>query len=49
MGHGWASDVALSNTHERSSLTSRFLLYKNTKVSINNAFEPHFKIRILFL
>ena len=34
MGHGWASDVALSNIHERSSLTSRFLLYKNTKVSI---------------
>ena len=34
MGHGWASDVALSNIHERSSLTSRFLLFKNTKVSI---------------
>ena len=34
MDHGWASDVALSNIHERSSLTSRFLLYKNTKVSI---------------
>ena len=34
MGHGWASDVALSNIHKRSSLTSRFFLYKNTKVSI---------------
>ena len=42
MGHGWASDVALRNIHERCSLTSRFLLYKNT-------FEPHFKIRILVL
>ena len=34
MGHGWASDVALSNIHERSLLTSCFLLYKNTTVSI---------------
>ena len=34
MGHGWASDVALSNIHERYSLISRFLLYKNKKVSI---------------
>ena len=34
MCHGWASDVALSNIHECSSLTSRFLLYKNTKFSI---------------
>ena len=34
MGHGWVSDVALSNIHECSSLTSRFLLYKNTKFSI---------------
>ena len=34
MGHGWASDVALSNIHERYSLTLRFLLYKNKKVSI---------------
>ena len=33
-GHGWASDVALSNIHERYSLTSRFLLYKNKTVSI---------------
>ena len=32
--NGWASDVALSNIHERSSLTPRFLLYKNTNVSI---------------
>ena len=36
MGHGWASDVMLSNIHECSSLTSRFLLYKNTKFSIKN-------------
>ena len=34
MGHGWASDVALSNIHERYSLTSPFLLYKNKKASI---------------
>ena len=34
MGHGWASDVALSNIQKHSSLTSHFLLYKNTKDSI---------------
>ena len=34
MGHRWASDVTLSNIHERYSLTSPFLLYKNKKVSI---------------
>ena len=51
MGHGgWVNDIMLSNIHERSLLTSRFHLYKNTKVSMvhnKNAFEPHFKIRIL--
>ena len=35
MGHdGWANVVTLSNIHERSSFTSRFHLYKNTKVSM---------------
>ena len=34
MGHGWTGDVALSNIHERYSLTSPFLVYKNKKVSI---------------
>ena len=35
MGHdGWASVVTLSNIHERSLFTSRFHLYKNTKVSM---------------
>ena len=35
MGHdGWANDVTLSNSHERSLFTSRFHLYKNTKVSM---------------
>ena len=35
MGHdGWASDVALSTIHERSLITRRFHLYKNTKVSM---------------
>ena len=35
IGHdGWANDVTLSNIHERSLFTSRFLLYKNTKVSM---------------
>ena len=33
MGHdGWASDVVLGNIHERSLITRRFHLYKNTKV-----------------
>ena len=53
MGHdGWANVVTLSNIHERSSFTSRFHLYKNTKVCMKhhkNAFELHFKIRILVL
>ena len=52
VGHdGWASDVTLSNIHERSLFTSRFHLYKNIKVwkQHKNAFEPHFKIRILVL
>ena len=31
MGHGWASDVAHSNIHERYLLTLLFNLYKNTK------------------
>ena len=35
MGHDWwASDFALSNLHERSLITRRFHLYKNTKVSM---------------
>ena len=35
MGHdGWASVVKLSNIHGRSIFTSRFHLYKNTKVSM---------------
>ena len=35
MGHdGWANDVTLSNILERSLFTLRFLLYKNSKVSI---------------
>ena len=35
MGHdGWASDVALGNIHEHSLFTSRFHLYKNTRVSM---------------
>ena len=35
MGHdGWANVVTLSNIHERSLSTSRFHLYKNTKVSM---------------
>ena len=35
MGHdGWANDVTLSNIHECSLFTSRFHLYKNTKVSM---------------
>ena len=35
MGHdGWASVVTLCNIHESSLLTSRFHLYKNTKVSM---------------
>ena len=34
MGHGWASDVALSNIHEHYLFTSRFHLNKNKKVSI---------------
>ena len=34
MGHdGWASVVMLSNIHEHSLFTSRFHLYKNTKVT----------------
>ena len=50
MGHEvWASDVRLSNIHEHSLFTSPFHLYQNTKVwkLHKNAFEPHFKIRIL--
>ena len=40
MGHdGWASDVALSNIHERSLITRRFHLYKNTKVSMGTPYE----------
>ena len=35
MGHdGWATDVTLSNIHERSLFTLLFHLYENTKVSI---------------
>ena len=35
MGHdGWVSIVTLNNIHERSIFTSGFLLYKNTKVSM---------------
>ena len=35
MGHdGWANDVMLSNVHEHSLFTSRFHLYKNTKVTL---------------
>ena len=35
MGHdGWANYDTLSNIHERSLYTSRFHLYKNTKVSM---------------
>ena len=35
MGHDrWARDVALSNIRERSLITRRFYLYKNTKVSM---------------
>ena len=35
MGHDrWANDVTLRNIHERSLFTSRFHLYKNTKVSM---------------
>ena len=35
MGHdGWASVVTLSYIYEHSFFTSRFHLYKNTKVSI---------------
>ena len=35
MGHdGWANVVTLSNIRERSLFTSRFHLYKNTKVSM---------------
>ena len=52
MGHGWASDVTLSNIHERSSLTSRFVYIRIQKSVLkhhNNAFEAHFKIRILVL
>ena len=50
MGHnGWANDVTLSNIHERSLFTSRFHLYKNIKEHHKNAFEPHFKIRIIVL
>ena len=38
MGHdGWANDVTLSNIHERSLFTSRFHLYKNTKVSMETS------------
>ena len=34
MGHdGWATDVTLSNIHERSLFTSRSHLYENIKVS----------------
>ena len=40
MGHdGWASDVTLSNIHERSLFTSHFHLYKNTKVSMETPKE----------
>ena len=35
MGHDvWAKDITLRNIHERSLFTSRFHLYKNTKVSM---------------
>ena len=35
MGHdAWATDVTLSNIHERFLFTSCFHLYKNTKVSM---------------
>ena len=35
MGHdGWANDVKLRNIRERFLSTSRFHLYKNTKVSM---------------
>ena len=49
---GWANVVTLSNIHKRSLSISRFYLYKNTKLSMEkplNAFEPHFKIRIIVL
>ena len=36
MGHGWASDVAHSNIHERNLFTLLFNLYKNTKVSMDS-------------
>ena len=51
MGHGWASDVAHSNIHERYLFTWLFNLYKDTKEWIHhkNAFETHFKIKILVL
>ena len=34
MGHGWVSDVAHSNIHERYLFTLLFDLYKNSKVSM---------------
>ena len=39
MGHGWASDVAHSNIHERYLFTLLFNLYKNTKVSMDSPLE----------
>ena len=36
MGHGWASDIAHSNIHERYLFTLLFNLYKNTKVSMDS-------------
>ena len=39
MGHdGWANVITLSNIHERSLFTSRFHLYKNTKVSMETPY-----------
>ena len=39
MGHGWASDAAHSNIHERYLFTLLFNLYKKTKVSMDSPLE----------
>ena len=41
MGHGWASDVALSNFRERYLFRSLFILYKNTHCKYGFTIRMH--------